>query len=159
MSTTDSRQMKADSRSVLGPERDRLDSWKEIAVYLGREVRTAQRWERREGLPVQRHFHGKGGTVWAFKHEIDTWFNDRCRVLVKPDPRRRFLEPSVDWSSPKVLVARQTGNSCGLVLVIAPGSHPRNGESGVATIDQKVDVRKDITIKRNSIARLVHGNS
>ena len=33
---------------------DRLDSWKEIATYLGRGVRTAQRWEREEGLPVHR---------------------------------------------------------------------------------------------------------
>ena len=32
----------------------RLDSWKEIAAYLGRDVRTVQRWERREGLPIHR---------------------------------------------------------------------------------------------------------
>ena len=46
--------MKTIARSLLDPDRDRLDSWKEIAVYLGREVRTAQRWEKREGLPVQK---------------------------------------------------------------------------------------------------------
>lgn len=34
------------------PRAGRLDSWKEIAVYLGRDVRTVQRWERREGLPI-----------------------------------------------------------------------------------------------------------
>ena len=33
----------------------RLDSWKEIAGYLGREVRTVQGWEKNEGLPVHRH--------------------------------------------------------------------------------------------------------
>ena len=37
-----------------GPDwpRHRLESWKEIAAYLGRDVRTAQRWERLGGLPV-----------------------------------------------------------------------------------------------------------
>ncbi|MCU1257033.1 MAG: repeat-containing protein, partial [Candidatus Angelobacter sp.] len=36
---------------------DRLDSWKEIASYLRRDVRTVQRWEKKEGLPVYRHLH------------------------------------------------------------------------------------------------------
>ena len=34
---------------------DRLDSWKEIAAYLNRDVTTVQRWEKREGMPVHRH--------------------------------------------------------------------------------------------------------
>jgi hypothetical protein len=37
-----------------GAEKPRLDSWKEIASYLGRGVRTVQRWECEEGLPVHR---------------------------------------------------------------------------------------------------------
>ena len=36
---------------------DRLDSWKEIAAYLNRGVRTVRRWEEEEGLPVHRHVH------------------------------------------------------------------------------------------------------
>jgi len=151
--------MKTDARSVLGPDRDRLDSWKQIAVYLYREVRTVQRWEKREGLPVHRQFHVKGCTVWAFKHEMDAWLKNRCRAPSKSAPRVRLLEHSADWSSPTLLVARQTGNTCDLWLVVAPNSHGRNSESGVATIDEKVDVRKDVTIERNSIARLAHGNS
>ena len=39
------------------PRGDRLDSWKAIATYLKRDVRTVQRWERKEGLPVHRHLH------------------------------------------------------------------------------------------------------
>jgi hypothetical protein len=31
---------------------DRLDSWKEIAAHLKRDVRTVQRWEKEHGLPV-----------------------------------------------------------------------------------------------------------
>jgi hypothetical protein len=59
---------------------DRLDSWKMIAAYLGREVRTAQRWEKKEGLPVRRHFHAKSSSVYALKHEIDTWLLNRRPV-------------------------------------------------------------------------------
>ena len=39
---------------------DRLDSWKEIAAYLKREVRTVQRWEKNLRLPVRRLAHQKG---------------------------------------------------------------------------------------------------
>jgi Tol biopolymer transport system component len=52
---------------------DRLDSWKEIADYLGRHIRTVQRWEAREGLPIHRHKHTDRDSVYAFKHELDTW--------------------------------------------------------------------------------------
>src|ERR1700694_1342286 len=48
----------------LGAGPDRLDSWKEIANYLKREVRTVQLWEKKEGLPVHRHFHNSLGTVF-----------------------------------------------------------------------------------------------
>jgi len=59
------------------PPEDCLDSWKEIADYLGRQVRTVQRWEKSEGMPVDRHFHGKAGTVKAYKSEIDAWLQQR----------------------------------------------------------------------------------
>jgi len=55
----------------------RLDSWKAIAAYLNRDVRTAHRWEQQESLPVHRHLHGKRGTVYAYPAEIDAWLADR----------------------------------------------------------------------------------
>ena len=55
----------------------RLDSWKQIAAYLNREVRTAHRWEKHEGLPVHRHQHSKRGTVYAYTAEIDAWLDQR----------------------------------------------------------------------------------
>src|SRR6266851_2206368 len=58
-----------------------LDSWKEIAAYLGREVRTVQRWEKKEGLPVHRQIHEKLGTVYAYKSEIDAWWRERSAKL------------------------------------------------------------------------------
>lgn len=56
---------------------DRLQSWKAIAAYVGREVRTVQRWERAEHLPVRRHLHSRNGSVYAFRSEIDEWRRSR----------------------------------------------------------------------------------
>src|SRR5882672_6068256 len=56
---------------------DRLDSWKEIASYLRRDVRTVQRWEKKEGLPVYRHQHEKLGSIYADRAELTEWFNTR----------------------------------------------------------------------------------
>ena len=56
---------------------DRLDSWKEIAAYLKRSVRTVTRWEREESLPVHRHLHSKSGSVYAYKAELDAWWTNR----------------------------------------------------------------------------------
>lgn len=62
----------------------RLDSWKEIAAHLKRDVRTVQRWERNEGLPVHRKRHGTLGSVYAFAHELDAWWTeDRDQAAVE----------------------------------------------------------------------------
>ena len=46
--------------------RKRLESWKEIATYLKTSVRTVQRWEKDEFLPVHRHAHARQDTVYAY---------------------------------------------------------------------------------------------
>jgi Tol biopolymer transport system component len=61
----------------VGSPEDRLDSWKEIAVYLGRDVTTVQRWEKRERMPVHRHLHDKIGSVYASRAELDAWTRSR----------------------------------------------------------------------------------
>jgi TolB-like protein/tetratricopeptide (TPR) repeat protein len=64
----------------------RLDSWKDIAAYLGRGVRTVIRWEQAEGLPVHRLPHQKLGSVYAYSHELDAWLADRSRAGEPLDP-------------------------------------------------------------------------
>lgn len=51
-------------------------------------MRTAQRWEKREGLPVHRHFHVKGRTVYAFKKEIDGWVTGRGQTSSESRPMK-----------------------------------------------------------------------
>lgn len=51
----------------------RLDSWKEIATYLSRDVRTVIRWEKERGLPVHRVPGGRKNAVFAFTESLDAW--------------------------------------------------------------------------------------
>jgi hypothetical protein len=67
------------------PDAPRLDSWKEIAAYLGRDVRTAMRWAKTQGLPVRRVSGGKGHSVFAFAAEIDAWLKGQ-RPPAAPAP-------------------------------------------------------------------------
>ena len=83
-----------------------LDSWKEIAAYLGREVRTVQRWEKKEGLPVHRQIHEKLGTVYAYKSEVDAWWRERSAKLASNSDNGEATEGPrvVEWpaSTPEI---------------------------------------------------------
>jgi Tol biopolymer transport system component len=54
-----------------------LESWKEIAAYLKRDVRTVIRWEKSEGLPVHRQMHQARGNVFAYPSELEAWKSNR----------------------------------------------------------------------------------
>ncbi len=82
-------------------EMDRVfSSWKEIATYLGKGVRTVQRWERTLGLPV--HRPAERGVILAYQSELDAWAHKPqheadagAEVAQAPaalDPRSRYLE-------------------------------------------------------------------
>ena len=60
------------------PERgSRLDSWKEIAAYVNRDVRTLQRWEKTAGLPLLRMHKPGLRAVYAYTAELDAWLRDQ----------------------------------------------------------------------------------
>jgi hypothetical protein len=55
-----------------------LTSWKEIARYLGKGVRTAQRWEQHLGLPVRRPIGAsQKSAVLLHREEVDVWLTTR----------------------------------------------------------------------------------
>ena len=56
-----------------------LNSWKEIASYLNRGVRTVQRWEIELGLPVRRPRGKSRSAVMAMRAELDAWIKS-CPV-------------------------------------------------------------------------------
>lgn len=100
------------------PPEDRLDSWKEIAVYLDRDVTTVQRWEKREAMPVHRHLHDRIGTVYASRTELDTWVrgrNLRAQEKGKSDPPPAPPIPP----PPAAISASRTGRGKFVLLVAA----------------------------------------
>lgn len=80
---------------------ERLESWKEIAAYLDRDVTTVQRWEKREGMPVHRHLHDKRGSVYALAAELDAWRAGRSSrpegVETNPPPAEAVPEERNGW--------------------------------------------------------------
>jgi len=83
-----------DTAPSAKPPEDRLDSWKEIAAYLNRDVTTVQRWEKREGMPVHRHLHDKLGSVYAWRAELDAWARGR-NLPAAPENGDSALSPGL----------------------------------------------------------------
>src|SRR6266446_2819030 len=101
-----------------GPS-DRLDSWKDIAAYLKRDVSTVQRWEKRERMPVHRHVHDKLGTVYGFRLELDAWW--RGRGLGLPQQQSPAVETT---ATPATL---ESGEESQPSVPLDPGDHGNPG--------------------------------
>ena len=85
----------------------RLDSWKEIAAYLKRDVTTVQRWEKREGMPVHRHLHEKRGSVYALSEELDAWIQSRKPRIDESETHPEAEAPQLVQSAPNATDARK----------------------------------------------------
>lgn len=90
--------------AVSTPNRRVLNSWKEIANYLGRGVRTVQRYEEKFGLPVRRVAGRDRTAVMALSAELDEWLN---RASIK---ERRYVRPTlvvIDRAVPGTISSRK----------------------------------------------------
>ena len=103
----------ANDASSRRQQEGRLDSWKKIASYLKRDVTTVQRWERREAMPVHRHLHDKLASVFAFRSELDTWWESR---------RTRLTQEGVGGSEPPAQVLPTVANASRQGLPLIPRS-------------------------------------
>ncbi len=72
------------TREINGVEASVLTSWKEIASYLGKGVRTVQRWERQLGLPVRRPVNcAQKRIVLARRADLDAWIAQHWSEAVR----------------------------------------------------------------------------
>lgn len=62
-----------------------LTCWKDIANYMGKGVRTVQRWEQEFGLPVRRPLGSNKKAVLARPSDLDAWVALRCGARKIPD--------------------------------------------------------------------------
>jgi TolB-like protein/Flp pilus assembly protein TadD/predicted DNA-binding transcriptional regulator AlpA len=105
---------------------NRLDSWKEVAAYLGRSERTVRRWEEKEGLPVHRLQHKQRGSVYAYRAEIDAWLESRKQVEAGEALRQTVADPAGPPSQPRRVWAALAVISAIAVAILAAGvSVPR----------------------------------
>jgi TolB-like protein len=74
----------------------RLDSWKEIAAFLGRAERTVKRWETERGLPVHRMPGGGRSAVFAYTGELADWLKGRSQELDADDSASEIDEPKLE---------------------------------------------------------------
>lgn len=74
-----------------------LTSWKEIASYLGKGVRTVQRWEAEFGLPVRRPGPNRH-VVHASREELDNWLAHWSKRLESDEVDRKQLRVGVETS-------------------------------------------------------------
>ncbi len=119
------------------PSESRLDSWKEIALYLHRDVTTVQRWEKQEGMPVHRHQHHKRGSVYALSSELDAWRQGRKlrldgapeTVLEAPadlDGRQTTVPGGRRW----VVLSAAVVILAALVTLVSVAKRSRAGDAG-----------------------------
>ena len=117
----------ADANRTDSPAgRDRLDSWKEIALFLKRDVSTVQRWEKLEALPIHRHMHGERGTVFTYRSEVTTWWNNR---RLKLESQEKTPAPAVPTQSVTLAAAPQSSRR-----PLSPSSQRAIGAMGLAII-------------------------
>lgn len=80
-----------------------LSSWKEIANYMGKGVRTVQRYEAQLGLPVRRPAGKPHAAVVATRAEIDAWI---AASLIRETFR---LPPALDFRRDPELATLKNG--------------------------------------------------
>ena len=135
--------MSSSSESPDAPARGaQLNGWKEIAAYLGRSVRTVQRWEKDFGLPVRRFGLSKPESVFAMPREIDAWLLTSQAVSAR-SVTGATDSPAVPAEPPKPLVGEPAHprhslipkTPLGRLLLVAFALFERNQQKLTAMVD------------------------
>jgi len=135
----------------MNATKQRLDGWKEIASHFSRSVRCVQRWERTEKLPVHRHCHARGSTVYAFLEELETWQNiERAGELNSVFPRQKQDSPSPQMASASRAHRVSQNQSAGETL---PEAHSVWSAADLQTIARQMALFFLKTTRNTSITR------
>ncbi|MEE8200724.1 MAG: hypothetical protein V3R29_06100, partial [Candidatus Acidoferrales bacterium] len=110
-----------------------LESWKEIATYLQRDVRTVRRWEKNESLPVRRHQHQARSSVYAYPSELGTWLATRQPTAELAASRYRSPASALAMAAALLLALASVASG---PLVNPPGAAA--GELGRGTVARQV---------------------
>jgi len=123
-------------------EERRLESWKEIGAYLNKDLRTARRWEKEEGLPVHRQTHKRRASVYAIPSEIDAWRSSR-KALPQPPPLWKTLltgPRSLAFGATLALFLIMVGNGVRPQIASAQGTQGGVATRRVLTLPTKAEI-------------------
>jgi TolB-like protein/tetratricopeptide (TPR) repeat protein len=118
----------------------RLESWKEIAVYLGRDVTTVRRWEKREGLPVYRLLHIRLGSIYAYTAELDAWRKERAPAAATEAAEERPVSEAVrsgaHTRTAAVLLSMALALTAGLIWLVRGRTtiQPASANGGIRSL-------------------------
>lgn len=101
-----------------------LTSWKEIAQYVGKGVRTVQRWEHYFGLPVRRPNGGSHHAVLALPDELDEWMRQRASLR-----NEEAAGPELQWLRNRVIELQQENENLRAELLRLAGNPAPPGET------------------------------
>lgn len=101
--------MSSTGGTSLSPVPDRLNGWKEIAAFIGKAVRTVQRWEKEYGLPVRRLGGDSGEIVFADRRELEDWIEKNSRLTDTPVSKAPRRQAWTRWHSALILAAAVFG--------------------------------------------------
>jgi hypothetical protein len=123
-----------------------LTSWKEIAIYLSKGVRTVQRWERELGLPVRRPAQSRH-IVLATTSELDGWVAGLKRSAQAKccDCREELDQARVTISQLRETVARLEMEKLGSVglKIVAGGGEPMGAENSGSSATASALLKSD----------------
>jgi len=106
--------------------RKRLDSWKEIAAFFGRDERTVNRWEKELGLPIHR-LPGTKGRVYAYTEELLAWLAAPRNGDAAPPGHDSAGQPGLGATGLTVIAGRQVSESPpGEEVTVASAGRYRN---------------------------------
>ncbi len=136
---------------------DRLHSWKGIAAYLGREPRTVRRWEKDEGLPVHRLQHGRSGSVYAQRSELDAWMVRRSGESAPAPPAKGRFRARLVLAAAAVLVLVLIA-AAGLVLS-RRGARPVPAAAVPLTSDAGIEMEPSLSPNASQVAYVWNGEA
>lgn len=86
----------AQSPVEMSSRRTYFQSWKDIASYLKRSVRTCQHWEKDLGLPVHRLDSSPKARIYACREELDKWLETKLYAKMKTGGPSLHRRPIAD---------------------------------------------------------------
>src|SRR5271167_4023897 len=102
--------------------RKRLDSWKEIATFFGRDERTVKRWEKERRLPVYRVPGSARGGVFAFAEELAEWLKAPNDNWESGEAAAPAVAPSHDESDRSISLAAPAAVAGNVIPIKTPAA-------------------------------------